>query len=272
MTIKHIILEDSNSTRTKWRSSFLVIFIFIIQFSCFWLFIPSPTGHYRDVGIECDTLLPFLENAVYWKGITFTPNNSSDEESRLYLENVLIAHAVQGITALKKAPELAKVTITDCVTGVLMKNLQNPLVIADTNILRCKTSGVNVTSLVGPVTIENVTVQNTSHGDGLVFRHNIDIMDFCSNISQLPSFPLVFNASGATFCSKVRGNVGVANFIIMNFWLALPSLLTQFEPQPPHSPLQNSSITSKPFKLGPPILATFPKIEKSSRRVRQHCC
>ena len=146
------------------------------------------------------------------------------------------------------------------------------LVIADTNILRCKTSGVNVTSLVGPVTIENVTVQNTSHGDGLVFRHNIDIMDFCSNISQLPSFPLVFNASGATFCSKVRGNVGVANFIIMNFWLALPSLLTQFEPQPPHSPLQNSSITSKPFKLGPPILATFPKIEKSSRRVRQHCC
>ena len=185
---------------------------------------------------------------------------------------MLLAHAVQGITALKKAPELAKVTITDCVTGVLMKNLENPLVIADTNILRCKTSGVNVTSLVGPVTIENVTVQNTSHGDGLVFRHNIDIMDFCSNISQLPSFPLVFNASGATFCSKVRGNVGVANFIIMNFWLALPSLLTQFEPQPPHSPLQNSSITSKPFKLGPPILATFPKIEKSSRRVRQHCC
>ena len=153
-----------------------------------------------------------------------------------------------------------------------MKNLENPLVIADTNILRCKTSGVNVTSLVGPVTIENVTVQNTSHGDGLVFRHNIDIMDFCSNISQLPSFPLVFNASGATFCSKVRGNVGVASFIIMNFWLALPSLLTQFEPQPPHFPLQNSSITSKPFKLGPPILATFPKIEKSSRRVRQHCC
>ena len=190
------------------------------------MIILSPTGHYQDVGIECDTLLPFLENAVYWKGITFTPNNSSDEESRLYLENVLIAHAVQGITALKKAPELAKVTIIDCVTGVLMENLENPLVIADTNILRCKTSGVNVTSSVGPVTIENVTVQNTSHGDGLVFRHNIDIVDFCSNFSQLPSFPLVFNASGATFCTKVRGNVGVANFIIMNFWLALPSLLT----------------------------------------------
>ena len=228
------------------------------------MFILSPTGHYRDVGIECDTLLPFLENAVYWKGITFTPNNSSDEESRLYLENVLIAHAVQGITALKKAPELAKVTITDCVTGVLMENLENLLVIADTNILRCKISGVNVTSSVGTATIENVTVQNTSHGDGLVFRHNIDIMDFCSNFSQLPSFPLVFNASGATFCSKVRG--------IMNFWLALPSLLTQFESQPPHSPLKNNLITSKPFKLGPPILATFPKIEKSSRLVRQHCC
>ena len=162
-----------------------------------------------------------------------------------------------------------------------MKNLQNPLVIADTNILRCKTSGVNVTSLVGPVTIENVTVQNTSHGDGLVFRHNIDIMDFCSNISQLPSFPLVFNASGATFCSKVRGNAGVANFIIMNFWLALTWSVNPiqtargggegtFEPQPP--PLQNSSITPKPFKEGPPKLATFPKIEKSPKCVRQHWC
>ena len=134
---------------------------------------------------------------------------------------MLIAHAVQGITALKKAPELAKVTITDCVIGVLMENLENPLVMADANILRCKTSGVNVTSSVGSVTIENVTVQNTSHGDGLVFRQNIDIMDFCSHIPQLPSFPLVFNASGATFCSKVRRNAGVANFIIMNFWLAL---------------------------------------------------
>ena len=134
---------------------------------------------------------------------------------------MLIAHAVQGITALKKAPELAKVTITDCVTGVLIENLDNSLVIADTNILRCKTSGVTVTSSEGPVTIENVTVQNTSHGDGLVFRHNIDIMDFCSNVSQLPSFPLVFNASGAAFCSKVRGNVGVANFLNINIWLAL---------------------------------------------------
>ena len=179
------------------------------------------TGHYQDVGIECDTLLPFLENAVYWKGITFTPNNSSDEQSRLYLENVFIAHAVQGIKAIKKAPELTKVTITDCVSGVLMVNLDNPLVIADANILRCKTSGVNVTSSIGPVKIENVTVQNTSHGDGFVFRHNIDMMDFCSHIPQLPSFPLVFNASGATFCSKVRGNAGVANLIIMTFWVAL---------------------------------------------------
>ena len=121
---------------------------------------------------------------------------------------MLIAHAVQGITALKKAPELAKVTITDCVTGVLMENLENPLVIADSNILRCKISGVNVTSSVGSVKIENVTVQNTSHGDGLVFRRNIDIMDFCSHIPKLPLFPLVFNASGATFCSKVRDNTG----------------------------------------------------------------
>ena len=112
---------------------------------------------------------------------------------------MFIAHAVQGIKAIKKAPELIKVTITDCVSGVLMVNLENPLVITDSKVLRCKTNGVNVTSSIGPVKIENVTVQNTSHGDGLVYRHNIDIMDFCSNIPQLPSFPLVFNASGATF-------------------------------------------------------------------------
>ena len=170
------------------------------------MFILSPTGHYRDVGIECDTLLPFLENAVYWKGITFTPNNSSDEESRLYLENVLIAHAVQGIKALKKAPELAKVTIIDCVTGVLMENLENPLVIADTNILRCKLSGVNVTSSVGPLTIENVTVQNTSHGDGLVFRHNIDGLLFKRFTTALIS--LSFQCIWSHFLQQGKGKCG----------------------------------------------------------------
>ena len=140
---------------------------------------------------------------MYWKGIHFAPNNSSDEDSRLYLENVDIVHAFEGIKALQKAPELSKVTITDSGSGLLVNNLESPLNIVDTKILRCKIGGINITSSGGTVAIQNVTVQNTSYGDGLVFKHSSDAMDLCSIIPKVASFPLVLNASGKTFCTKV---------------------------------------------------------------------
>lgn len=149
-------------------------------------------------------MLLFLTNEVYWKGIYFAPWNTSDTQSSLHLENVDIVNAVEGIKALKKAPELSNVIITDSGSGLVVEHLEIPLKISDSKFLRCKLAGINITSCGGPVEIQNVTVQNTTGGDGFVFKQLPTLFDFCSINPEEANFPLVLNASGRTVCSKVR--------------------------------------------------------------------
>ena len=164
----------------------------------------SIPAHYQDVGIECDTLLPFLKTNVYWKGIFFTPSNTSGSPSRLKLDNVDIVNAIEGIKALKRGPELENVSIKDSASGLVVESLQSPLIIVDSRIEACKFVGINITGNGGPVLIQNVTVLNTSLGDGLVIKQITNSMDFCSFNTEQIHLPLVLNASGKTYCSKVR--------------------------------------------------------------------
>lgn len=163
-----------------------------------------PLAHYQDIGIECDTLLPFLRKEVYWKGIYFAPLNSSDNKSSLSLENVDLVNAFEAIKAVRKPPELFNVTIKDSGSGLLAEKLESPLKIVDSTISGCKVVGINMTSYGRPVSVQNVTVQNTSYGHGLIYKQIVHDVDFCSVVPEKALFPLVINASGRTSCSKVR--------------------------------------------------------------------
>ena len=161
-------------------------------------------AHYQDVGIECDTLLQFLKNDVYWKGIFFTPSNTSGPPSRLVLDNVDIVNAFEGIKALRRGPELTKLAVKDGAYGLVVDYLRDPLKIVDSRIVRCKFAGINITSNGSPVLIQNVTVLNKSFGDGLIMKQIMNYVDFCSSNTEQIRLPLVFNASGKTYCRKVR--------------------------------------------------------------------
>lgn len=151
-------------------------------------------------------LVAFLTERVYWKGFYFSPSNISDKQGNSSLEHVDIINAFEGIKVLKKPPTLFNVTVRGGFTGVLATEIEQPLRIVDSTIFRCHFSGINVTSLGAPVVIEAVTVQDTGYGDGLVFKRIADFVDFCSDIPEEVSSPLVVSASGnaqAKNCSKV---------------------------------------------------------------------
>ncbi|XP_078342687.1 protein bark beetle-like [Oculina patagonica] len=162
--------------------------------------------HDYDVGLECDTLIPLLVETVYWKGIYFAPSNSSERQGNSSLENADIVNAFEGIKALKKAPDLINVTVRDGASGLLVKELENHLGITGSTILRSRLAGINIESSRGKVVIDNVTVQDTRFGDGLVYKRIEEVVDFCSIIPGEPSFPFVLNASGKALpvnCSQV---------------------------------------------------------------------
>lgn len=161
------------------------------------------TAHHQDVGIECDTLLPFLTNETYWKGIYFSSSNSTGSQNSLQLAYVDIVNAVQGVRALNRLPKVFNVSIKDSVFGLVVEELGRPLKIADSNFMRCKFAGIKVTSCGGAVVIQNVTVLNTSFGDGLVLQQIAKSVDFCSINPEDTHFPLVVNSSGMTTCNKV---------------------------------------------------------------------
>ena len=123
------------------------------------------------------------------------------------MENADIVNAFEGIKALKKVPELLNVTIRDGASGVLVKELENQLAIMDTIILRSALAGANIESSGGHVVVENTSVQNTTFGNGLVYKRILDVVDFCSIIPDEASMPFVLNATGKALtvnCSKVR--------------------------------------------------------------------
>ena len=168
------------------------------------------TAHSIDVGIECDTLLPFLAEKVYWKGIYFAPTNSSEKKGNSSLEKVDIVNAFEGLKAVKRAPELFHVTVRDSAYGLQVKELAKPMAIVDSSILRSTVAGVSIDSFGGNVVIENVTIQNTRFGDGLIYKRLA--VDFCSVIPEKTSFPLLLNAAGSDFsinCSQVGKRVMV---------------------------------------------------------------
>lgn len=147
---------------------------------------------------------------VYWKGIYFAPTNSSEKQGNSSLENADIVNAFEGIKALKKVPGLLNVTVKDGASGLLVKELENHLAITDTTILRSALAGINIESSGGHVVIENITVQNTTFGDGLVYTRIQDAVDFCSIIRREASFPFVLNATGKALtvnCTQVRVEV-----------------------------------------------------------------
>ena len=143
---------------------------------------------------------------VFWKGIYFAPENSTERQGNSSLEYADIVNAFEGIKALKKVPDLLNVTVRDGATGLLVKELENDLVIIDSNILRSRLAGINIESSRGSVVIENVTVQNTTFGDGLVYKRTKEAVDFCSFIPREASFPIVLNVTGKALpvnCSQV---------------------------------------------------------------------
>ncbi len=169
----------------------------------------TATVHDYDVGLECDTLIPLLVETVYWKGIDFAPSNSSERQGNSSLENADIVNAFYGIKALKKAPNLINVTVRDGASGLLVKELEHHLAIIGSTILRSRLAGINIESSRGKVVIDNVTVQDTRFGDGLVYKRIEEAVDFCSMIPGEPYFPFVLNASGKALpvnCSQVRKN------------------------------------------------------------------
>ena len=169
----------------------------------------------REIAIECDTLIPYLKERVYWKGIYFSLSNSTREQKQRssFLENVDIINAFDGIKALNKAPVLLNVTVRDGITGMLAKELNHPLKVVDSKFLRCMSVGVSVTSRGEPVVVQNVTVQNTSYGNGFVYEWiPTNAVDLCCVDPENISFPLVLNApSIPNNCNKVR--VGVKGHV-----------------------------------------------------------
>ena len=169
-------------------------------------------AHNRDVGLECETLVPFLAGRVYWKGIHFLPSNFSEKQGNSLLEHVDIINAFEGIKVLKKAPDLVNITVTDGFTGLLVTELEDPLRIIDSTILRCDFEGFTVTNLGAPVVLQDVSVQNTRYGNGFVYKGIANAVDFCSVTAGNASFPLALYASGyarSANCSKVR--IGATN-------------------------------------------------------------
>ena len=152
------------------------------------------SAHRSDVGIECDTLLPYLAEIFYWKGIHFEPTNSSEKKGSSSLEHVDIENALEGVNAVKNAPDLLYVTINDSASGLNIKELAKPLAVFDSSILGPVVVGVNIESSCGNVVIENVTVQNARFGGGLIYKRLA--VNFCSVIPEEASFPLLLNAAG----------------------------------------------------------------------------
>ena len=179
----------------------------------------SSLDRYKDIVIECDTLIPYLKERVYWKGIYFSMSNSTREQKQRssFLENVDIINAFDGVKALNEAPVLLNVTVRDGITGIVAKELNHPLKVVDSKFLRCESVGISVTSRGAPVVVQNVTVQNTSYGNGFVYEWiPTDAVDLCRVDPETVSFPLVLNASGGTLpnnCSKVR--VGYKGYVSM---------------------------------------------------------
>ena len=152
------------------------------------------SAHSQDVGIECDTLLPYLAETFYWKGIYFEPTNSSEKKGSSSLEHVDIENALEGVNAVKNAPDLLHITINDSASGLNIKELAKPLAVFDSSILGPVLVGVNIESSCGNVVIENVTVQNARFGGGLIYKHLA--VNFCSVIPEEASFPLLLDAAG----------------------------------------------------------------------------
>ena len=181
-------------------------------------FLSSLDRNYRrEVAIECDTLIPYLKERVYWKGIYFALSNATREQKQRssFLENVDIINAFDGIKALNKAPVLLNVIVRDGMAGMLAKELNHPLKVVDSKFLRCMSVGISVTSRGAPVVVQNVTVQNTRYGNGFVYEWiPTDAVRLCRVDPENVSFPLVLQASGDALpnnCSKVR--VGVKGYI-----------------------------------------------------------
>ena len=117
-----------------------------------------------------------------------------------------MTNAFEGIKALKNAPDLFNVTIREGFTGLLVRELEKPLRVVDSKFFRCDFVGVNVTTSGAPVLIQNVSVQNTKYGNGLVYKQIANAVDFCSIVPEEALFPLVLTASGKALpsnCSKV---------------------------------------------------------------------
>jgi len=151
--------------------------------------------------------MSLLTETVYWKGIYFAPMNFTEKQGNSTLENADIVNASEGIKALKKVPNLLNVTIRDGASGLLVKELENPLAIMDTTILRSALAGANIETSGAHVVIENTTVQNTRFGDGLVYNRILEAVDFCSLFPDAASIPFVLMATGRALtvnCSKVR--------------------------------------------------------------------
>ena len=154
-----------------------------------------------------------MKERVYWKGIYFALSNATREQKQRssFLENVDIINAFDGIKALNKAPVLLNVTVRDSITGMLAKELNHPLKVVDSKFLSCESVGISVTSRGAPVVVQNVTVQNTRHGNGFVYEWiPTDAVDLCRVDPENISFPLVLQASGGALpnnCSKVRVEV-----------------------------------------------------------------
>ncbi|XP_022809251.1 uncharacterized protein LOC111346215 [Stylophora pistillata] len=165
---------------------------------------PYSCSHRLDVGIECDTLLSYLAEIFYWKGIYFEPTNSSEKQGISSLVHVDIENALEGVNAVTNAPELLHVTINDSASGVNVKELAKPLVLVDSSILRPTLAGVSIESSGGNVVIENVTVERARFEGGLIYKRLA--VNLCSVIPEKASFPLLLDAVGnhhPVTCNKV---------------------------------------------------------------------
>ena len=105
-----------------------------------------------------------------------------------------IENALEGVNAVKNAPDLLHITINDSASGLNIKELAKPLAVFDSSILGPVLVGVNIESSCGNVVIENVTVQNARFGGGLIYKRLA--VNFCSVIPGEASFPLLLDAAG----------------------------------------------------------------------------
>ena len=149
-----------------------------------------------------------MAEIFYWKGIYFEPTNSSEMKGSSSLEHVDIENALEGVNAVKNAPDLLNVTINDSASGLNIKELVKPLAVIDSSILEPKLAGVNIESSCGNVVIENVTVQSARFGGGLIYKRLA--VNFCSVTPEEASFPLLLNVAGnhhPVNCTKVGSSV-----------------------------------------------------------------